>query len=64
MELKYVGSLVRTGLALFAGYLVAHGVSADTANTFISSTGDVLAGISTYSVVQLWSLVNKKDHSD
>lgn len=64
MELKYVGSVIRTGMAVVAGYLVAHGVSDETANTFISSSGDVIAGVVTYALTQVWSIAQKAKHSD
>lgn len=63
---KYLGSLVRHGLTVFAGWLAAKGI-ADLDLDRINSATDMIVEIGTplalWGVAQVWSLIDKKGKS-
>lgn len=62
---KYVGSTVRTLLAFVGGLLYGvQGVEAEAIQKFLEYAEPVLNGIILTAVTWVWSLIQKKKHSD
>jgi hypothetical protein len=57
---KYVGSVIRTGLGLYSGWLIAHGAPAGDVLTLGTALGNVVAGVTVGGIVAAWSLIQKK----
>lgn len=49
---KFVGPVIRHGLTLFGGYLIAHGADA-------AGTGELLGGAGTVLTMLVWSIIEK-----
>jgi len=61
--MKYVGSFIRQGLSLLAGILITKGiVTPETAGQLVSSGAEVLIGLVSYLIAQVWSIKDKKDN--
>lgn len=56
---KYLGSIIRTGLAGLGGFLLAIGVSPDDVEKFTSSGNTVALALASYALAQLWSWLEK-----
>lgn len=55
-----IGSAVRTFLAAYSGWAVAHGAPATDVATFSDSTANIIVGLIAYSAIQIWSLIQKR----
>lgn len=53
------GSIVRTQLAVFGGYLIAKGADSEVVNQAINANAELVSGIIAALFVQGWSLFHK-----
>ena len=57
----YLGSIARHITTMLAGVLVAHGLlEQDQAGVFSVVNGEVLVGVTTYAIAQIFSLLKSK----
>lgn len=62
---KYVGSTVRTLLAFIGGLLAGvQGLAPETVQKFLEAAEPVLNGALLAGIAWVWSLIQKKKHSD
>ena len=60
--MNYVGSIIRTLGAAVSGWLIAKGVEPEAVNSFIGAGGQIIMGLVTYALMQMWSIKEKKDN--
>lgn len=55
---KYIGSFVRHGLTVAAGFLLAKGIAVppEAVEQVSSGATEILGAVATYGVAQIWSL--------
>lgn len=60
---KYIGSVVRTGLAVASGYLLHKGISVppEAVEALGSGITEVVSAVATFGFVQIWSIFQKKN---
>lgn len=57
----YLGSIARHITTMLAGVLVAHGLlEQDQTEVFSAVNGEVLVGVATYAIAQIFSLIKSK----
>ena len=61
---KYIGSTVRALLQAFAGVLISWGLPESDVTKFTEASYPLLVGIATWVAAWVWSLMQKKKHSD
>lgn len=61
---KYIGSTVRALLQAVSGVLIALGLPEADVTDFANASYPVVVGLVTWVVTWVWSLVQKKRHSD
>jgi len=61
---KYIGSTVRALLQAFAGVLIALGLPEGDVSKFTEASYPVVVGLVTWVITWVWSLIQKKKHSD
>lgn len=61
---KYIGSTVRALLQSLSGILIALGLPEGDVTAFSEASYPVVVGLVTWVVTWVWSLIQKKRHSD
>lgn len=61
---KYIGATVRTLVAALSGVLLSVGLQPELVAKFSEVLDPVLSGLLTLAVTWLWSVIQKKRHSD
>lgn len=61
---KYIGATVRALLQALAGVLIALGLPEGDVTKFSEASYPVVVGLVTWVITWLWSLIQKKKHSD
>lgn len=60
MFASYIGSIVRTGLGVVSGALLATGIEEVQVTSFADAAAPIVTGVLMYGLTQVWSLVEKK----
>lgn len=60
MLASYIGSIVRTGLGVVSGALMATGIQEAQVTSFADAAAPIVTGVLTWGLAQVWSLVEKK----
>lgn len=53
-----IQSVIRNGLQMFAGVLIAKGVDADAVNAAVDGVAQLGAGVAVWAIMQAWSFAN------
>lgn len=61
---KYIGSTVRALLQAVSGVLIALGLPEGDVSKFTEASYPVVVGLVTWVITWVWSLIQKKRHSD